>query len=71
MTRALICPPDRRGHTWRVPEPALLHDHVLPQHPAARRDLAALRVCRRCGTIGRVSAQGIVIATTPAEAKTL
>jgi hypothetical protein len=26
-----------------------------------RRDLAALRVCRQCGAIGRVNAQGVVV----------
>ena len=64
MKRALICPPDLRGHTWREPQPAQLPD-------VPRRNLAELRVCRRCGSIGRVSAQGIVLAVTPAEVKGL
>lgn len=58
------CPTSRRGHTWREPEPAL-----LPEVP--RRDLFALRVCQRCGALGRVNAQGVVLATTPAEIKAL
>lgn len=56
MSRAAICPPSRRGHTWREPEPALLPE-------VARRDLAALRVCLRCGEFGRVNSQGVVTPT--------
>ena len=55
------CPGNRRGHTWREPEPAL-----LPQVP--RRDLFAMRVCRRCGALGRVSSQGVVFVVACAEA---
>ena len=58
------CPTSRRGHTWCEPQPAL-----LPEVP--RRDLFALRVCRRCGEFGRISTQGVVIAMTPAEIKDL
>jgi hypothetical protein len=58
------CPTSRRGHSWREPEPAL-----LPEVP--RRDLFALRVCRCCGAFGRISAQGVVLATTLAEFKAL
>jgi hypothetical protein len=44
----LACPPSRRGHAWRE---------------LRSPDLAALRVCRRCGEIGRINEQGIVVAT--------
>jgi hypothetical protein len=27
----------------------------------SRRDLAALRVCRQCGALGRVNSQGVVV----------
>lgn len=56
------CPGNRRGHTWREPEPALLPE-------VSRRDLFALRVCRRCGEFGRVNSQGVVVVTTAAKVK--
>jgi hypothetical protein len=54
MSRAAICPPSRRGHSWReIRRP----DGLLPH------DLLALRVCKRCGEVGQISAQGIVMTT--------
>jgi hypothetical protein len=47
------CPPSRRGHTWRE---ARLEDLVVfgvAMHPA-------LRVCKRCGKLGRVNKQGMI-----------
>ena len=49
------CPPSRRGHSWRE---ATLED--LPRTRAAYEAAPALRICTRCGTIGRVSNQGVI-----------
>jgi hypothetical protein len=56
------CPTSRRGHTWREPRPAL-----LPEVP--RRDLLAMRVCARCGALGLVNKQGVVVVTSIQEFK--
>ncbi len=56
------CPGNRRGHTWREPTAA-----ALPEIP--RRNLLALRICQRCGAIGRVNKQGVVVGTTIEQAK--
>lgn len=50
------CPPSRRGHTWRE----------LPLVPPSQggptiRELVEMRTCARCGAIGRVNPQGVVI----------
>jgi hypothetical protein len=50
------CPPSRRGHSWREMIPA---DLPCLSAPPARID-PALRICKRCGTRGIVSPQGIV-----------
>lgn len=55
------CPPSRRGHTWRELT-ALFALSEIAIDPAPRT-LAELRMCRRCGEVGRVSSQGIVVAT--------
>jgi len=47
----VICPPSKRGHTWREPEPT-----TMPTIP--RRALFALRICARCGAFGHVDTQG-------------
>ena len=51
------CPTSRRGHTWR--------ELAIPPSAGAAtiRDLVESRVCARCGAVGRVSKQGIVVAT--------
>ena len=58
------CPYSLRGHTWGEPAPAL-----LPAVP--RRDLFALRVCLRCGELGRINKNGAILVMTSAEAKSL
>jgi hypothetical protein len=59
MNGHLVCPPSRRGHSWRE-----LSCRVPPSEGGPTiRDLVDLRVCDRCGAIGRVSTQGIVVAT--------
>jgi len=47
----LACFPSRRGHTWRALSPPI-QDH-------------AERVCARCGTRGRINAQGIIVVVAP------
>jgi hypothetical protein len=50
------CPPSRRGHTWRE---LTLAD--LPRGSIAALKIApALRVCERCGALGRISGQGVI-----------
>lgn len=50
------CPPNRRGHTWREMR---LDD--LPRGSIAVLKIApSLRVCKRCGALGRVSDQGVI-----------
>jgi hypothetical protein len=50
------CPPSRRGHSWRE-----LTVADLPSGSSdALRAAAALRICARCCTFGRVDSQGIV-----------
>ena len=50
------CPPSRRGHSWRE-----LTFADLPRGSIAAIKIApALRVCKRCGAIGRVSDQGVI-----------
>jgi hypothetical protein len=46
------CPPSRRGHTWR---------EQSADDPRATDD-PALRVCKRCGKLGRVNKQGVICA---------
>ena len=53
------CPPSRRGHTWNKPS---LSD-VLRQ--GGNSD-PALRVCKRCGQLGRVNKQGVIYAVEAA-----
>ena len=50
------CPPSRRGHSWRELTRVDLVD--LPRGSVAIA--AALRLCKRCGTLGRVDSQGII-----------
>jgi hypothetical protein len=50
------CPPSKRGHSWRT---LTLAD--LPRGSIAALKIApALRVCKRCGALGRVSDQGVI-----------
>jgi hypothetical protein len=50
------CPPSRRGHTWRE-----LRSSELPRGSiAVLKVAAAIRVCDRCGTPGRVDGQGVI-----------
>ncbi|HSX22249.1 MAG TPA: hypothetical protein VLE97_05685 [Gaiellaceae bacterium] len=50
------CPPSRRGHSWRE---LILAD--LPRGSIAALKIApALRLCKRCGALGRVSGQGVI-----------
>lgn len=50
------CPPSRRGHTWRE-----LRLDDLPRGSIAALKIApALRVCKRCDALGRVSDQGVI-----------
>lgn len=59
MNGHLACPPSRRGHAWRE-----LSCRIPPSAGApAIRDLFELRVCDRCGEVGHVSDQGVVVAT--------
>jgi hypothetical protein len=49
------CPGNRRGHTWKE----------LPLVPPSAggptiSSLLELRKCARCGTLGRVSKQGVI-----------
>lgn len=46
------CPPSRRGHTWKVVPPS--------EDGPTISDLLELRKCARCGTLGRVSSQGVI-----------
>lgn len=48
------CPPSRHGHTWR--EPGLEDLAIL----GAAIDQPSLRVCKRCGKLGRVNKQGVI-----------
>ncbi len=51
------CPPSKRGHTWR-------------EARTRRANVDAdLRVCQRCGALGRVNSQGVVLLVTAQEAK--
>ena len=59
MNGHFACPPSRRGHAW---------SELSARTPSSEggptiRDLAELRVCNRCGEIGRISSQGVIIAT--------
>ena len=59
MNGHLACPPSRRGHAWRE-----MHCRLPPSEGGPTiRDLAELRICGRCGEVGRVNAQGVVVAT--------
>jgi hypothetical protein len=49
------CPPSRRGHSWRE----LDADELRTEDPA-------LRICKRCGKLGRVSKQGVIHAVEAA-----
>jgi len=50
------CPPSRRGHSWRE---LTLAD--LPRGSIAALKIApALRICKRCNALGRVSSQGVI-----------
>lgn len=49
------CPPSRRGHSWRE-----LTRADLPRRAAAELLDPALRLCKRCGALGRVSKQGVI-----------
>ena len=50
------CPPSKRGHSWRE-----LRTGELPKGSIAALKIApALRVCKRCAALGRVSSQGVV-----------
>jgi hypothetical protein len=61
------CPGSRRGHTWR--ERAC---QVPPsQGGLSKIELAEGRVCARCGVLGRINSQGVVmLVVTPAEVST-
>lgn len=50
------CPPSRRGHAWRE----LTLDDLPRGSIAALKIDAALRVCKRCDKLGRVSNQGVI-----------
>ena len=50
------CPPSRRGYTWSEPR---LEDLAILS--AAIGDLA-LRICKRCGKLGRINKQGVICA---------
>lgn len=54
------CPPSHRGHTWREPgrEPGLEDLAIM----GAAIDRPSLRVCKRCGKLGRVNKQGVICA---------
>lgn len=49
------CPPSRRGHSWSK-QPLV----VSSDDGSTTVELVALRKCSRCGTLGRVSSQGII-----------
>jgi hypothetical protein len=49
------CPPSRRGHSWRE-----LTAADLPRRTVAELLVPALRLCKRCGALGRVSKQGVI-----------
>jgi hypothetical protein len=49
------CPPSRRGHSWRE-----LTSADLPRRAVADLVTPALRLCKRCGALGRVSNQGVI-----------
>jgi hypothetical protein len=56
------CPPNLRGHTWRE----------LPLVPPSEggptiRALAELRKCARCGAIGRLNSQGVILVERTAQ----
>jgi hypothetical protein len=52
VNREKICPPNRRGHTWRELS-------KLKGDPS--------RICARCGALGRVNKQGLIDVVQPAE----
>ena len=52
------CPPSRRGHAWRELGPGDLALH------GATPDRLALRVCKGCGKLGRVTSQGVIKVVT-------
>jgi len=58
VNRALICPPSRRGHTWR---------ELSPSQTVLAQDLLRERICARCGARGRVNKQGLIDVVRPAE----
>lgn len=50
------CPPSKRGHSWRE-----MHLADLPRGSIAVLKIApALRLCKKCGALGRVNNQGVV-----------
>ena len=50
------CPPSRRGHSWRE-----LRSDELSRGSITALEIPAIRVCSRCGKLGRVDAQGRII----------
>ena len=55
------CPPSRRGHSWRE-----LSCRVPPSDGGPTvKDLVEGRVCKRCGALGRVNQQGVIVVVTP------
>lgn len=46
------CPPSRRGHTWNKPTFEDLASMADPE----------IRVCKRCGKLGRVNKSGVIYA---------
>ena len=49
------CPPSQRGHSWRE-----LAQADLPSRTVAELLNPTLRLCKRCGALGRVSKQGVI-----------
>jgi hypothetical protein len=65
--RRTICPPSRRGHAWRE----LSQDAPRPAEVSPIFHPAEARLCARCGALGRVNKQGVVVVvTTPEEVRT-
>lgn len=50
------CPPSKRGHSWRE----LRFDELPKGSIAALKVAVAVRVCKRCEALGRISSQGVI-----------
>jgi hypothetical protein len=62
------CPPSRRGHSWSEVPVTDQRTLQLPHESStvAINSAPDLRLCKRCGALGRVSSQGVIhVVETP------